>query len=66
MSKKGIKIKNKGSKNISQWHHEQIETHVFIMQPRLLMAIVINLPELVLKKTCHGKLEEEKRMMLAL
>ena len=66
MSKKGIKIKNKGSKSISQWHHEQIETHVFIMQPRLLMAIVINLPELVLKKTCHGKLEEEKRMMLAL
>ena len=55
MSKKGIKIKNKGSKNISQWHHEQIETHVFIMQPRLPMAIVISLPELVLKKICHGK-----------
>ena len=61
-----IKVKNKNSKSISQCQHQQIQTHDFIMQPRLLMAIAINLPELVLKKTCHGKLEEEKRMMLAL
>ena len=65
-SKKRIKVKNTDSKSISQYQHYQIQIHIFVMQPRVLMAIVINPPKAVLEKIYHGNGQGEKRVILVL
>ena len=63
-SEKRIKVQNietKVSVNVST---KEIQIHIFLMQPRVLMVIVIN--PLVLEKICHGKVEDEKRVILVL